>query len=86
MDLPGRCHVIGTGPLVLPLRLIRKGSQSWKDERVEMSEVIRERRTAIGMSQRDLAKAAGVDVRQIRRYEAGEQQPADIPIWLHTQP
>jgi transcriptional regulator with XRE-family HTH domain len=40
-----------------------------------MSEVIRERRTAIGMSQRDLAKAAGVDVRQIRRYEAGEQQP-----------
>ena len=42
---------------------------------MEMSEVIRERRTAIGMSQRDLAKAAGVDVRQIRRYEAGEQQP-----------
>jgi transcriptional regulator with XRE-family HTH domain len=40
-----------------------------------MSEVIRERRTAIGLSQRDLAKAAGVDVRQIRRYEAGEQQP-----------
>ncbi len=40
-----------------------------------MSEVIRERRTAIGMSQRDLARAAGVDVRQIRRYEAGEQQP-----------
>jgi transcriptional regulator with XRE-family HTH domain len=40
-----------------------------------MSEVIRERRTAIGMSQRDLATAAGVDVRQIRRYEAGEQQP-----------
>lgn len=27
------------------------------------------------MSQRDLATAAGVDVRQIRRYEAGEQQP-----------
>jgi transcriptional regulator with XRE-family HTH domain len=27
------------------------------------------------MSQRDLAKAAGVDVRHIRRYEAGEQQP-----------
>jgi transcriptional regulator with XRE-family HTH domain len=40
-----------------------------------MSEVIRERRTEIGMSQRDLAAAAGVDVRQIRRYEAGEQQP-----------
>ena len=27
------------------------------------------------MSQRDLAQAAGVDVRQVRRYEAGEQQP-----------
>jgi transcriptional regulator with XRE-family HTH domain len=40
-----------------------------------MSEVIRERRTATGMSQRDLATAAGVDARQIRRYEAGEQQP-----------
>jgi transcriptional regulator with XRE-family HTH domain len=40
-----------------------------------MSEVIRERRTETGMSQRDLAEAAGVDVRQIRRYEAGEQQP-----------
>src|SRR6516225_2813449 len=42
---------------------------------MEMSEVIRERRTGTGMSQRDLAAAAGVDVRQIRRYEAGEQQP-----------
>jgi DNA-binding XRE family transcriptional regulator len=28
-----------------------------------------------GMSQKDLAAAAGVDVRQIRSYEAGEQQP-----------
>jgi transcriptional regulator with XRE-family HTH domain len=42
---------------------------------VEIAEVIRERRTELGMSQRDLAQAAGVDVRQIRRYEAGEQQP-----------
>jgi transcriptional regulator with XRE-family HTH domain len=42
---------------------------------MEMAEVIRERRTEVGMSQRDLAEAAGVDVRQIRRYEAGEQQP-----------
>ncbi len=40
-----------------------------------MPDVIRERRTEIGMSQRDLADAAGVDVRQIRRYEAGEQHP-----------
>jgi transcriptional regulator with XRE-family HTH domain len=42
---------------------------------VEIAEVIRERRAELGMSQRDLARAAGVDVRQIRRYEAGEQQP-----------
>src|SRR5687768_2423078 len=29
----------------------------------------------MGMSQAQLAAAAGVDTRQIRRYEAGEQQP-----------
>jgi transcriptional regulator with XRE-family HTH domain len=40
-----------------------------------MPEVIRQRRTERGTSQKDLAAAAGVDVRQIRRYEAGEQQP-----------
>lgn len=40
-----------------------------------MPEVIRQRRTERGLSQKDLATAAGVDVRQIRRYEAGEQQP-----------
>ena len=33
-------------------------------------------RTALGLSQTELAKAAGVHVRQIARYEAGEQQPA----------
>lgn len=43
---------------------------------MEMSEVLRRRRTELGMSQADLATAAGVDKRQIRRYEAGEQQPA----------
>src|SRR3954471_19502560 len=42
---------------------------------VEMSEVLKRRRTELGMSQADLATAAGVDKRQIRRYEAGEQQP-----------
>lgn len=40
-----------------------------------MSEVLRRRRAELGMSQADLAEAAGVDRRQIRRYEAGEQQP-----------
>ncbi|MFE5186973.1 helix-turn-helix transcriptional regulator [Streptomyces sp. NPDC056628] len=40
-----------------------------------MAEVIRKRRNELGMSQAELATAAGVDRRQIRRYEAGEQQP-----------
>jgi transcriptional regulator with XRE-family HTH domain len=43
------------------------------------SDIIRSRRTALGLSQTELAKAAGVHVRQIARYEAGEQQPA-LPV------
>jgi len=43
---------------------------------MEMPEIIRSRRAQLGLSQADLAGAAGVDRRQIRRYEAGEQQPA----------
>jgi transcriptional regulator with XRE-family HTH domain len=42
---------------------------------VDFFEVIRRRRAELGMSQAELAAAAGVDTRQIRRYEAGEQQP-----------
>lgn len=42
---------------------------------VELSEIIRRRRIELGMSQAQLAAAVGVDPRQIRRYEAGEQQP-----------
>ncbi|MBB4968076.1 helix-turn-helix transcriptional regulator [Saccharothrix violaceirubra] len=42
---------------------------------MEMFEVIRQRRTELGMSQADLATAVGVDKRQIRRYEANEAQP-----------
>jgi len=44
-----------------------------------MSEVIRQRRTALAMSQADLAAAVGLDKRQIRRYEAGEAQPT-LPV------
>lgn len=40
-----------------------------------MSEIIKRRRAELGLSQADLAAAAGVDQRQIRRYETGEQQP-----------
>jgi transcriptional regulator with XRE-family HTH domain len=42
---------------------------------MEMGEIIRQRRDELGMSQADLARATGVDARQIRRYEGGEQQP-----------
>lgn len=40
-----------------------------------MPEIIRERRTELGLSQADLAARVGVDKRQIRRYEAGDAQP-----------
>jgi transcriptional regulator with XRE-family HTH domain len=42
---------------------------------MEMNDVIRQRRSELGMSQADLAAKVGVDRRQIRRYEAGETQP-----------
>lgn len=42
---------------------------------MDLGEVIRQRRDELGMSQADLARAASIDARQIRRYEAGEQQP-----------
>lgn len=40
-----------------------------------MSNVMKERRRALGMSQTRLAELVGVHPRQIARYEAGEQQP-----------
>jgi len=47
-----------------------------EDGRVEMAEVIRNRRAALGVSQAELAERVGVDKRQIRRYEAGDAQPS----------
>lgn len=46
---------------------------------MEMAEVMRQRRAELNMSQNELAAAAGVAVRQIRRYEAGEQHPV-LPV------
>jgi transcriptional regulator with XRE-family HTH domain len=40
-----------------------------------MHEVIRQRRSELGLSQAELAARVGVDRRQIRRYESGETQP-----------
>lgn len=42
---------------------------------MDLSEVIRSRRAALGLSQAQLAQRAGVSLRQLARYEAGEQQP-----------
>jgi transcriptional regulator with XRE-family HTH domain len=42
---------------------------------VDISEVIKHRRAELGLSQTELAKAAGISLRQLARYEAGEQQP-----------
>lgn len=46
---------------------------------MDMSEVMRSRRAQLRLSQAELAKAAGLNVRQIARYEAGEQQPV-LPV------
>jgi len=42
---------------------------------VDFSDVIRARRAALGLSQAQLADRANVSLRQLSRYEAGEQQP-----------
>src|SRR3954453_17895157 len=46
------------------------------DEPVQFGEIIRRLRQEAGLSQAELASAAGVHLRQIHRYESGEQQPA----------
>ena len=70
--------------------LLRTVASVSKDESVltedgtkmEMHEVIRQRRSELGMSQGDLAAKVGVDRRQIRRYESGETQPTLSPAQL----
>jgi transcriptional regulator with XRE-family HTH domain len=42
---------------------------------MDISEVIKLRRAELGLSQAQLAKATGISLRQLARYEAGEQQP-----------
>jgi transcriptional regulator with XRE-family HTH domain len=41
----------------------------------QLGDVIRQRCRALGLTQAALAQRTGVHVRQIRRYETGEQQP-----------
>ncbi len=48
-----------------------------------LGETIRRRRKELGLSQTELARAAGVHLRQIRRYENNEQQPVlDVAVRL----
>jgi transcriptional regulator with XRE-family HTH domain len=53
---------------------------------MDLGEAIRLRRTEPGMSQAALAKAAGVDTRQIRRYEAASSTPCSPRPWPSPQP
>ena len=57
-------------------RRVRKDMGIVDSPEMKLPEVMRRRRTELGMSQAALARAVGVDVRQIRRYEAGDHQPA----------
>jgi transcriptional regulator with XRE-family HTH domain len=49
------------------------------DKPVQMSDIIRQRRTELGLSQAELGARIGVDKRQIRRYETGDTHPA-LPV------
>lgn len=44
-----------------------------------LGDIIKRRRQELGISQAELARAAGVHLRQIRRYESNEQQPV-LPV------
>src|SRR3954447_17636392 len=46
------------------------------EEQAHFGDVIRSLRQEAGLSQARLAAAAGIHLRQIHRYESGEQQPA----------
>jgi transcriptional regulator with XRE-family HTH domain len=43
---------------------------------MDMADVLKKRRAALGISQAALGEMAGVNVRQIARYESGEQHPS----------
>jgi transcriptional regulator with XRE-family HTH domain len=54
-------------------------------ERPSFGDVMRQLRQDAGLSQAGLAAAAGIHLRQIHRYESGEQQPAlDVAQRLAT--
>ena len=72
------CHMSGTGSLMGADGTVPAPGHYRPRSRVDhmdMHEVIRQRRSELGMSQANLATKVGVDRRQIRRYETGETQP-----------
>src|SRR3954469_10411230 len=52
------------------------GAMEASDEPANFGDVMRRLRQEAGLSQAGLAAAAGIHLRQIHRYESGEQQPA----------
>lgn len=52
------------------------GYRTGQNGTVKLAQVIKERRTAMGLSQAELGALVGTDARQIRRYEAGDVQPS----------
>jgi transcriptional regulator with XRE-family HTH domain len=44
-----------------------------------LGDTIKRRRQELGISQSELARSAGVNLRQVRRYESNEQQPV-LPV------
>lgn len=43
---------------------------------MDVSEVIKARRSELGLSQQQLADAADINIRQVARYEAGDNEPS----------
>lgn len=63
------------GPVVKDQKVPHTGCMTNEDVENVTGAAMRRRRTELGLSQAQVAEAAGVTIRQLRRYEAGEQQP-----------
>lgn len=44
---------------------------------------LRRRRQELGLSQSGLSRAAGINVRQLARYEQGQNEPSLAPAYAH---
>jgi transcriptional regulator with XRE-family HTH domain len=57
------------------MRRVASAASGSQHDDMDFSDVIKTRRLALGLSQAQLAERAGVSLRQLSRYEAGQQQP-----------